>query len=131
MVRFNYSKYYNNINSSKLLYGLGIIILNLFAKYVQLNFSKSQEAYIRSAITRELFIFTVIFVGTHDIITSILLTAAFLILSNTVFNERSRFCVMSEKYKKLDKVLDTNNDNFILFKRKSPINPISVANTAD
>ena len=113
MVRFNYSKYYNNINSSKLLYGLGIIILNLFSKYVQINLSKSQEAYIRNAITRELFIFTVIFVGTHDIITSILLTAAFLILSNTVFNERSKFCIMSEKYKKLDKVLDTNNDNYI------------------
>ena len=113
MVRFNYSKYYNNINSSKLLYGLGIIILNLFSKYVQLNISKSQEAYIRNSITREIFIFTVLFVGTRDIITSILLTAALLILSGTVFNKRSRFCIMSEKYKKLDKVLDTNNDNYI------------------
>lgn len=113
MVRFNYSKYYNNINNSKLLSGLAMIILNLFSKYVQLNFSKSQEAYIRNAITREILLFTIIFVGTHDIITSILLTAAFIILSNTVFNERSRFCVMPEKYKKLEKVLDTNNDKYI------------------
>ena len=113
MVQFNYSKYYNNINSSKLFYGLAIIILNLFSKHIQLNLSKSQEAYVKTAITREIFIFTVIFVGTHDIITSILLTAALLILSSTIFNERSRFCIMSEKYKKLDKVLDTNNDNYV------------------
>ena len=113
MVRFNYAKYYNNINSSKLLSGLAMIILNLFSKYVQLNLSKGQEAYIRNTITREIFIFTIIFVGTHDIITSILLTAAFMILSSTVFNERSRFCIMSEKYKKLDKVLDTNKDGYI------------------
>ena len=113
MGRFNYLKYYKNINSSKLLSGLAMIILNLFSKYVELNLSKSQEAYIRNAITREILIFTVIFVGTHDIITSLLLTAAFIILSNTIFNERSKFCVMPEKYKKLDKVLDTNKDNDI------------------
>ena len=113
MTKFNYSKYYNKINSSKLLYGLGIIILNLFSKYVEINISKSQQAFIRNSITRELFIFTVIFVGTHDIITSILLTAALLILSNTAFNEKSKFCIMPEKYKNLDKVLDTNNDNYI------------------
>jgi len=106
-------KYYNKINNSKLLAGLAMIILNLFSKYVQLNLSKGQEAYIRNTITREIFIFTIIFVGTHDIITSILLTAAFMILSSTVFNERSRFCIMSEKYKKLDKVLDTNKDGYI------------------
>tara|TARA_B100001093_G_C26840105_1_gene1020154 strand:- start:229 stop:633 length:405 start_codon:yes stop_codon:yes gene_type:complete len=113
MSKFNYSKYYNKINSSKLLYGLGIIILNLFSKYVEINISKSQQAFIRNSITRELFIFTVIFVGTHDIITSILLTAALLILSNTAFNGKSKFCIMPEKYKNLDKVLDTNNDNYI------------------
>ena len=107
------SKYYYSLNNSKLLSGLAMIILNLFSKYVQLNLSKGQEAYIRNTITREIFIFTIIFVGTHDIITSILLTAAFMILSSTVFNERSRFCIMSEKYKKLDKVLDTNKDGYI------------------
>ena len=112
----NFYKYYNKINNSKLLAGLAMIILNLFSKYVQLNFSKSQEAYIRSAITREIMIFTVLFMGTHDIITSLLLTAAFLILSNTVFNEKSKLCIMPEKYKKLEKlekVLDTNNDNYV------------------
>ena len=99
MTNFNYSKYYNKNNSSKLLYGLGIIILNLFSKYVEINISKSQQAFIRNSITRELFIFTVIFVGTHDIITSILLTAAFTIMVRYIFNENSRFCILPHEYR--------------------------------
>ena len=107
---------YGKFNNSKLLSGLAMLILNLFSKYVELNISKSQEAYIRNSITREILIFIVVFVGTKDIITSILLTSAFIILSNTVFNEKSKLCIMPEKYKKLEKlekVLDSNNDNYV------------------
>ena len=104
---------YNSLNSSKLLLGLAMLILNLFSKYVQLNLSKSQEAYIRNAITREILIFIIIFVGTRDLITSFLLTAAFLILSNTVFNEKSKLCLMPSKYKYLQAEIDTNKDNYI------------------
>jgi hypothetical protein len=108
-----FNSHYTKINSSKLLSGLAMIILNIFSKYVQLNFSKTQEAYIRNAITREILIFTIFFVGTNDLITAFLLTAAFMILSSTVFNHKSRFCVIPEKYKKLDMVLDTNKDNHV------------------
>lgn len=38
--------YYHPINNSKLLAGLGMIILNLFSKYVVLDLSKGQEAFI-------------------------------------------------------------------------------------
>ena len=115
-IQFNkFNKLYKSINNSKYLAGLSMIILNLFSKYVQLNLSKTQEENIRNAITREIFIFTIIFVGTHDIITSILLTAAFLILSSTVFNERSRFCLIPEKYKKIEDLLDKNKDKHISY----------------
>lgn len=106
-------KHYASLNNSKLLSGLAMLVLNLFSKYVQLNLSKTQEEYIRNAITREILIFTIIFMGTRDIITSILLTAAFVILSSTVFNEKSRLCIMSSKYTKLNDALDINHDNHI------------------
>ena len=107
------SKYYYSLNNSKLLSGLAMLILNLFSKYIELNISKTQEEYIRHAIGREILIFTIIFIGTRDIITSILLTSAFLILSNTIFNEKSKLCMIPAKYRNLHKVLDTNNDNHI------------------
>jgi len=110
----NYAvKFFNSINSSKLIAGLAMIILNLFSKYVVVDLSKSQEAFIRNTITREILIFIIVFVGTKDILMSILITAAFVILSSTIFNEKSRFCIMPHKYKNLEKILDANNDGYI------------------
>ncbi len=106
-------RFLNSINSSKLLAGLAMIILNLFSKYVVIDLSKSQEAFIRNTITREILIFIILFVGTKDILMSILITAAFTILSSTIFNEKSRFCMMPHKYKNLEKLLDANNDGYI------------------
>jgi hypothetical protein len=103
----------NRLNESKLLAGLAMLILNIGSKYIEFSFSKTQEEYIKYILGRELVIFTIIFVGTHDIIISILMTAAFIILSDTVFNERSKYCLMTPKFKKLHKLLDTNKDGYI------------------
>jgi hypothetical protein len=106
-------RFFNSINGSKLFAGLAMIILNLFSKYVVVDLSKSQEAFIRNTITREILIFIIVFVGTRDIIISLLITAAFVILSNTIFNEKSRFCMMPHKYINLEKIFDANKDGYI------------------
>jgi len=106
-------KYYSKLNTNKLVLGLAMLTLNIGSKYVELNLSKSQEAYIRNSISRELLIFTILFVGTRDIITAILMTAAFTILANTIFNEKSKYCIMSDKFKRLESEIDTNHDNVI------------------
>lgn len=105
--------YYHPINNSKLLAGLGMIILNLFSKYVVLDLSKSQEAFIRNTVTREILIFIISFVGTRDLILSLILTAIFVVLSGTLFNEESKFCVIPEKYKYLHNQVDANRDGKI------------------
>lgn len=105
--------FYHPINNSKLLAGLGMIILNLFSKYVVINLSKSQEAFIRNTVTREILIFVIAFVGTRDILMSLFLTATFIVLSGTIFNEKSKFCVIPEKYKYLHNEVDTNKDGKI------------------
>lgn len=107
------NNFYHPINNSKLLAGLGMIILNLFSKYVVLDLSKSQEAFIKNTLTRELLIFVVAFVGTRDLLLSLFLTATFVVLSGTVFNEKSRFCVIPEKYKYLHQEVDANRDGKI------------------
>ena len=103
----------DGLNNSKLLAGLAMLLLNLGSKYMELKFTKNQEEYIKSAIGREVVLFTILFVGTHDIIVSILMTAAFIILGDTIFNENSKFCLMPKKFKKLHSVIDTNKDNYI------------------
>ena len=104
---------YNSLNNSKLLFGLAMIVLNLLSKHIELGLSKTQEAYIKNAIGREILIFTIIFINTRDIFISLIVTASFIILANTVFHEDSRYCLMNNKYKELKNVIDTNNDGFI------------------
>tara|TARA_B100001093_G_C26759505_1_gene984991 strand:- start:979 stop:1395 length:417 start_codon:yes stop_codon:yes gene_type:complete len=108
MVRF-----YHSINGSKLFLGLAMIILNLFSKYVVVDLSKSQEAFLRNTLTREILIFIMAFVGTRDLIVALSITATFIILSSTAFNEQSKFCIIPEKYKQLHGEVDTNKDGYI------------------
>lgn len=101
------------INSSKLFAGLLMIIMNIGSKYVEVKLTKTQEQALRNALCRELIIFCVSFLGTRDIVLSILMTAAFVILSNYIFNEQSQFCIMPERLKKLSNMVDLNNDGVV------------------
>jgi len=103
----------HSLNNSKLLAGVVMLMMNVGGKYIDIKLSKTQETFIRNTFVRELFIFAVAWMGTHDIVLSILLTAAFMILANYLFNEKSSLCIMSAKYKNLDKILDTNEDGII------------------
>ena len=110
----NHIQYFlNYINESKILAGLAMLAVNIGSKYVEIKFTKFQEHYLRNSIIREMLIFSLIFMATHDIIISILMTAAFTILSNYAFNENSQLCIIPEKYRKLVKILDTNKDGVV------------------
>jgi hypothetical protein len=105
--------YFKNINESKLLIGIAMILLNIGSKYVDFKFTKSQEQLLRNSIVREILIFTIVFMGTRDILYAILLTAAFIILSEHVFNENSEYCLVPDKFKQISALIDTNNDGNI------------------
>ena len=94
------NKALNTLNSSKYFTGLMMIMLNIGSKYITVKLSKSQEAYVKNYIIREILIFSIAWMGTRDIIVSIVITAAFFILTEHLFNEESKFCILPEKYKK-------------------------------
>ncbi len=105
--------YLKHINESKFVIGIAMILLNIGSKYVDFKFTKSQEQMLRNGIAREILIFTIVFMGTRDILYAILLTSAFIILSEYVFNENSRYCLVSDKFKKITALIDTNNDSVV------------------
>ena len=109
----DFSSIYNNVNNSKLLAGITMLILNVGAKYVEINFSKTQEAYLRNALGREILLFSICFMATHDIISAILLTAAFIILADIFFHEDSKYCLIPDKLNKIKNIVDLNNDQII------------------
>ena len=105
--------YFKHINESKFTVGIAMILLNIGSKYVDFKFSKTQEQLLKNSIARELLIFTIVFMGTRDIIYALLLTAAFVILSDHVFNDKSKYCLVPKRMKKIMAVVDTNQDGII------------------
>jgi hypothetical protein len=106
-------QYLKHINESKFFIGLAMILLNIGSKYVDFKFTKSQEQLLRNGIAREILIFTIVFMGTRDIVYAILLTAAFIILSEYVFNEKSKYCLIPSRMKELNALIDVDRDGFV------------------
>jgi len=93
--------------------GVAMLLLNVGSKYVEMGFSRTQEEALRNGLGREILIFAMVFMGTHDIILSIIMTASFVVLSNYLFNEKSKFCVIPRSLERIAKVVDKNNDKRI------------------
>lgn len=101
------------LNNSKFFAGIIVILLNIGSKFISIQFSKSTEEYLKMNISKQLLVFSMAWMGTRDIYTALGLTAVFVILSEHLFNEESKFCVVPEKYRVLNKLIDTNNDGII------------------
>ena len=100
------------LNNSKFFAGIVMILLNVGSKFIQIQFSKSTEEYMKMTVTKQILVFAMAWMGTRDIYTSLALAAIFTILSEHLFNEDSQLCIVPHKYRILDK-LDANNDGVV------------------
>ena len=98
------------LNNSKFFAGVMMILLNVGSKFITIQFSKSTEEYIKNTVTKQVLVFAMAWMGTRDIYVSLGLTAVFTVLSEHMFNEESKFCVVPHEYRVLHKLIDTNND---------------------
>jgi hypothetical protein len=101
-----------DLGTNKLLIGVFMIFMNIGSRYIELKLTKGQEMILKN-IAREVLIFTIAFIHTKDLIISFIITGVFIILANFIFNEKSKYSILPEKYKKLASLIDTNNDNVI------------------
>ena len=99
-----------SLNSSKFFAGMVMIILNIGSRFISVKFSKSTEEYIRYGVTKQLLVFAMSWMASRDIYTALSLTAIFTVLSELLFNEESKLCIVPQKYRLLNKIMDTNND---------------------
>ena len=99
------------LNNSKYFTGMMMILLNIGSRFVEIKLSDSMEAFIKYNIAREVIIFTIAWMGTRDIIVSIILTACFVILAEFLLNNQSNLCILPETYKYIK--IDKNNDGEI------------------
>lgn len=114
---FNGISYMNHhimyLNNSKFFAGVVMILLNIGSKFIQIQFSKSTEEYLKYSVSKQLLVFSMAWMGTRDIYTALGLTAVFTILSDYLFNEECSLCIVPPKYRVLHKLVDTNEDGVV------------------
>jgi hypothetical protein len=103
----------NIINNSKLFTGLMMICLNIGSKFITVKLSPSQEEFMKNYVAREILIFAVCWMGTRDVLISLLITIAFFIITEYLFHEESSLCIAPSFLKKIKDSIDTNGDGII------------------
>jgi len=81
------------LNQNTFFAGIMMLLLNVGSRYIIHEFSTDEKEYSENILLRRICIFAVCFVGTKDIITSLILTAGFVILATGLFRgkgEQSR-----------------------------------------
>ena len=99
------------LNDSKFFAGLIILTMNIGSKYISVELSKTQENYIKYSLGRQILIFAIIWMGTRDIVTSLIMTILFILFADYLFNEHSKYCIIPDKYKELTMALDSEKTN--------------------
>lgn len=109
--------YLSSLNNSKFFAGLVMLMMNIGARYYTITLSKTQEDFIRYNLAREFIIFAMAWVATRDIVTSIMITASFVILADYLFNEQSRMCVIPQSFIQKQQLIKSR------IKAEKPITP--------
>ena len=91
-----------------------MILLNLGSRYIAQELSDTHEELLNNVVIRRIIVFTVAFTATRDIITSLILTAAFIILVSGIFNENSKYYILPKKNKKKYNKKDIDNAKRVL-----------------
>lgn len=103
---------FETLSSNKLLIGVVAIFVNIGSRYIPINLTKNQEALLKN-ISTEILIFAITLLMSRDIVTAIILTAAFTVIVRYVLNEDSEFCILPEEYRQMTKMMDTDGDGFV------------------
>jgi hypothetical protein len=73
------------LNQNTLFAGIMMLLLNVGSRFIVHEFSSNDKEYRENILIRRICIFAVCFVGTKDIVTSLILTAGFIIIAGGLF----------------------------------------------
>lgn len=103
-IKFIYEiyNYLNNtsivFDNSKIFAGFMLLIMNISTKYVKFKLSPSVESFIKNSFGMELLIFITLWIGTKNLLISIVITGIFIIVFNYLLNEESQFSILPESF---------------------------------
>lgn len=90
------------LNNSLFFAGVVMIMLNIGSRYIELKLDPSTENFLKTALSKELLVFSVCWMGTRDLIVALVLTAVFVVLADYGLNANSNCCIMPHKYRSMN-----------------------------
>lgn len=91
MVLHHIHKVVGILNNSTFFAGVMLLLLNVGSRFIAHELSEDDKEYSQNLLIRRLAIFAVCFVGTKDAVISLILTAAFVVLSAGIFRGKGPF----------------------------------------
>lgn len=82
------------LQTNPYLVGILMLLLNLGGRFLALELTKKQEAFLQSTWVRPLIFFTVIFVATRNLVAAFWVTLLFFFVIWVAANENSPFCMI-------------------------------------
>lgn len=82
------------VNSNPYIIGLFMLLLNLGGRFLSLELTKKQEAFLQAPWIRPLLFFTVIFIATRNLVVAFWVTILFFFVIWIVANENSPYCMI-------------------------------------
>ena len=107
------NKFAKNLNDSKLFAALALLVLNIGSKHVDIDFTPGQMVILKHTLTQQVLIFSIAWMGSKDLYTSLLVTLGFYIVFEILLNKNNMLNVLPDSLKKLEEEIDTNNDGVI------------------
>lgn len=84
-------QYLQYIEGSPMFAGIMMLLLNVGSRFITHEYSDNDDEYRQNILLRRLAIFAACFVGTRSIVTSVLLTAGFVVLAGGLFRGKSEY----------------------------------------
>jgi hypothetical protein len=85
------------LNNSKLFSGCVMLVMNLGARHIAVDVPKNVDTIFKHPLARLFLVFSVVFVSTRDVKTSILITLIFILFFKFLLDERSKSCIVPKK----------------------------------
>ena len=94
------------LNNNKFFLGVMLILINIGSRHLVDEFSTDPDTYTQNLILRRIAVFAVCFVGTHDVVTSLLLTAGFIVIAQGVSSKSREGMANKKKVEEGEKKAD-------------------------
>lgn len=86
------------LNSSKIAAGVAMLMLNVGARYVQMDLGRTHELLLSNQYVKKLIVFCMFFVATRDATIAFLLTIFYVLIIDGILHEKRKFCLVPKRF---------------------------------